>query len=153
MYACYTTKTGSSDAAPGVPGANYSSLLFNGAFSSTDSDLGQGITDFGKRLAWQHVSQAWFSNSSPGKGYLHIPIAPLDATQAAKLNTKLGTSQFRTNAPTNPAYALQNSGLTPLEDTVLTANTYFSGTLTDARKPHSPCRRCRTLAARISWWR
>jgi type IV pilus assembly protein PilY1 len=102
------------------------------ALSPTDSDLGQGITDFGKRLAWQYVSQAWFNNTSPGKGYLHVPVALLDSAQAARINVKLGTSQFAVNMPTNSAYPLQNAGLTPLEGTVMTANDYFSGNLTAA---------------------
>lgn len=131
-YSCYSTKTGTSDAVPGASGAGYSNNFYNGQFSPTDSDLGQGITDFGKRIAWQYVSPAWFANTSPGMGYLHVPVAALDATQAAKLNTKLGTSQFATNAPVNASYPLQNAGLSPLEGTVLTANNYFNGTLSDA---------------------
>jgi type IV pilus assembly protein PilY1 len=106
--------------------------LFNTAFLPTDSDLGQGITDFGSFLAWNWVSPAWFSNGSPGRGYVHVPIAFLDATQAAKFNTKLGTSQFAVNGPLNPALPLQNAGLTPLEGTLLTARDYFAGTLANA---------------------
>ena len=56
------------------------------------------------------MSPAWFSNGSPGKGYVHVPIAFLDATQAAKFNTKLGTSQFATNGPLNPAFPLAERG-------------------------------------------
>jgi len=139
-YSCFNTKTGSNAAADGIPGvagatnatAGYSGSISGGAFSPTDSDLGQGITDFGKHLAWQYVSSAWFNNTSPGLGYLHIPIATLNAAQATKLNTKLATSQFASNQPTNAAYPLQNSGLSPLEGTVLTANNYFAGTLSAA---------------------
>ncbi len=54
-------------------------------------------------------------------GFVHVPIAFLDATQVAKFNTKLGTSQFAVNAPLNPAFPLQNAGLTPLQGTLLTA--------------------------------
>ncbi len=125
-YSCSTTKTGISDAAPGALGAGYGATS-SSSFSPTDSDLGQGITDFGKRLAYQYVSRAWYVNSSPGKGYLHTPIALLDSTQANKLNTKLGTSQFTNNQPTNASFPLQNAGLSPLEGTVLTANNYFNG--------------------------
>lgn len=127
-YSCYNTKTGTSDAAPGVSGAGYVTNILNGAFSPTDSDLGQGITDFGKRISWQYTSRAWFANTSPGMGYLHTPISLLNAAQVTALNTKLGTSQFASNRPTNPAFPLQNSGLSPLEGTVLTANNYFNGT-------------------------
>ena len=134
-YSCYAAKSGSSDALPtdatSAQAAGYASYLYDTQYYPTDSDLGQGITDFGRFLAWSYVSQAWFSNGSPGAGYVHVPIAPLDATQAGKLNTKLATSQFSTNAPLDARYPLQNAGLTPLEGTVLTAQSYFSGTLSD----------------------
>lgn len=129
-YACYSNKTTTSDAAPAAAGSGYSTSKFTSSLSPTDSDLGQGITDFGKRLAWQYVSQAWFNNTSPGKGYLHVPIAALDATQAAKINKKLDTSQFASDQKTNINYPLQNAGLTPLEGTVMTAKDYFAGSLT-----------------------
>lgn len=128
-YTCYITKTGTSDAAPGSPGAGYSNQNGGGTFSSTDSDYGQGITDFGKFLLWQYVGPTWFVNTSPGMGYLHVPIANLDAAQATIINTKLDTSQFVTNQPTNPNYPLQNAGLSPLEGTILTANNYYAGNL------------------------
>lgn len=128
-YQCYSVKTGTSNAAPGGS-SGYATPLFNSSFNPTDSDLGQGITDFGKHLTWQAVGPSWFNNTSPGMGYLHVPVANLDAVQAAKIMTKLGTSQFVDNKPTDAAYPLQNAGLSPLEGTVLTANHYFGGTLT-----------------------
>jgi type IV pilus assembly protein PilY1 len=135
-YSCFRTKTGPSDVVPANGGQEavngWSNFLFGTAFLPTDSDLGQGITDFGSFLAWNWVSPAWFSNGSPGRGYVHVPIAFLDATQAAKFNTKLGTSQFAVNGPQNPALPLQNAGLTPLEGTLLTARDYFAGTLSNA---------------------
>ncbi len=126
-YSCYDTKANSSNTAT-VAGGGYSGNFLNGAFSPTTSDLGQGITDFGHLITQQFVDNSWFSNSSPGKGYLHTPLALLDAVQATKLNNKLATSRPATdaNAPTNPANPLQNSGLAPLEGTLLTANNYFN---------------------------
>ncbi len=129
-YACYKTKTGASNEL--ALSGGYSNGLFNGSLSPTDSDLGQGITDFGKRLTWQMVSLAWFNNTSPGMGYLHVPVADLTTAHANKILTKLGTSQFGDNKPVDPAWPLQNAGLSPLEGTVLTANNYFAGTLTQA---------------------
>lgn len=126
-YSCFRNKTNTVDDATGL-----SSHWFNSSFSPTDSDLAQNILDFGTFITWDYVSQTWFSNTSPGRGYLHTPLADLDATQAAALNIKLGTSQFVTNAPTNPAFSLQNAGLTPLEGTLLTAKDYFEGNLTQA---------------------
>ncbi len=134
-YRCYNDKNGISDALPGPTGtgdaaAGYTGFFFNGPLSPTDSDLAQGILDFGRFLSWYWVSPTWFSNASPGRGYLHTPVANLNATQASKLNTKLGTSQFTSNKPVDPGFPLQNAGLTPLEGTLLTAKDYFDGNLT-----------------------
>lgn len=134
-YRCYTTKTGTSDTLPAADGtgaaaAGYGGSTFTGTFSPTDSDLAQGILDFGRFLTWSHVGPTWFSNGSPGRGYLHVPIGDLDATKAAAINTKLGTSQFSTNGPTTSSLPLQNAGLTPIEGTFLTAKDYFAGNLT-----------------------
>lgn len=134
-YRCHTTKTGTSDTLPaangtGAAAAGYGGSTFTGTFSPTDSDLAQGILDFGRFITWSHVGPTWFSNSSPGRGYLHVPIGNLDATKAAAINTKLGTSQFSTNGPTTSSLPLQNAGLTPIEGTFMTAKDYFAGNLT-----------------------
>ena len=80
-YFCWRTKVGPSDVVPANNGQNapngWSNALFTTAFLPTDSDLGQGITDFGSFLAWNWVSPAWFSNGSPGRGFVHVPIAKL----------------------------------------------------------------------------
>lgn len=139
-YRCFSSKTGTSDTLPAwgngasEAAAGYSSVFYQGQFWPTDSDLAQGILDFGKQNTWRYVSRTWFVNSSPGRGYLHTPIAVLDSAQASKLNTKLGTSQFVSNKPTDPAYPLQNAGLTPIEGTLLTAKDYFGGTLAAANQ-------------------
>lgn len=142
-YACYGTKTGTSDAAPGVAGAGYGSYQDAFGFVPTDSDLAQNISYFGTRLVSFDVGPTWFSNKSPGKGYLHVPVANLDATQAGKLNLKLATSVVPTyssgsyntnptsivggNTPTNPNAPLQNAGLSPITGTFMTATDYFNG--------------------------
>jgi type IV pilus assembly protein PilY1 len=136
-YRCYTIKTGTSDALPaydgtGAAAAGYSGGTFTLPVSPTDSDLAQGILDFGRFISWSYVSPTWFSNSNPGRGFLHVPIGNLDAAKAAALNNKLATSQFTSNKPTDPAYPLQNAGLTPIEGTLLTARDYFLGNLTAA---------------------
>ena len=142
-FACYDTKTGTSDAAPGVAGAGYGTLQFSSVFGPTESDYAQAIDDFGQRLTSYDVGPAWFSNTSPGLGYLHVPIANLDTTQANKLNLKLATSVVPTytsgvwndnptgisggNTPTNPNAPLQNAGLSPITGTFKTATDYFNG--------------------------
>lgn len=139
-YRCFRTKTSASDTLP-IFGdvANetlngWGSLFGTYSFFPTDSDLGQGITDFGRYMAWTFVSDTWFSNGSPGGGYLHVPIANLGPLQAGLLNAKLGTSQFAVNAPTDPTRPLQNAGLTPIEGTLFTIRDYFQGNLTDAAR-------------------
>ena len=140
-YNCFRNKLGTSNLlpAPATRGADELTAGYAGAIGSftffpTDSDLGQGITDFGRFMSWNWVSPAWFSNGSPGRGYVHVPISFLDAAQAARFNTKLGTSQFIVNGPSDPALPLQNAGLTPLEGTLLTARDYFAGTLGNAQE-------------------
>ena len=142
-YACYSTKTGTSDAAPGAPGAGYGAYFGTFGFFPTDSDLAQNILDFGTRVTSSDVGPTWFSNASPGLGYLHVPVANLDATQAGKLGLKLATSvvpayssgSYNTNptaiaggnTPTNPNAPLQNAGLSPITGTFMTARDYYNG--------------------------
>ena len=144
-YSCYGTKTGTSDAA--APGAGYGSFQFSGTFGPTESDYAQAIDDFGRRITSYDVGPTWFANTSPGKGYLHVPIANLDTTQAGKLNLKLATSVVPTytagvwndnptgisggNTATNPNAPLQNAGLSPITGTFLTAKDYFNGATTN----------------------
>lgn len=134
-YRCFGNKSGTSDALPAwangasEAAAGYSSgPFYNGVFFPTDSDLAQNILDFGRFMSWYHVGDTWFSNNSPGRGFLHTPIADLDAAQVSSLNAKLATSQFSTATDT----PLRNAGLTPLEGTLLTAKDYFDGNLTSA---------------------
>ena len=134
-YRCFRRKVGTSDALPiwgnsaSEAAAGYSNYWFTSRFYPTDSDYAQNILDFGRFLTWSWVSRTWFSNNSPGRGYLHVPIAELDSSQADLLDIKLATSQFSINGPTNPNLPLQNAGLTPIEGTLLTARDYFLGQL------------------------
>lgn len=146
-YKCSSTKTGISDAAPGVSGAGYGATAGPYTFSPTDSDYAQAIDDFGQRLASTDAGPTWFSNGSPGKGYLHVPIANLDTTQAAKLNLKLATEVVPTltsgtwndnptsisggNTWNNANAPLINAGLTPITGTFMTAKDYFNGATTN----------------------
>jgi len=149
-YRCFSNYTGTTDTLPTPPGpapaphstscgsycnntvtatensAGYSGFKGGYYVYPTDSDLAQGISDFGRFNPYFYVGPTWFSNASPGGGYLHVPISFLDSTQAGKMNTKLGTSQFVSNKPTNPSYPLQNAGLTAIEGTLVTTQTYFN---------------------------
>ncbi len=130
-YRCFSSKTSNSNIVPASNGAaetaeGYISSIWGGSayqFFPTDSDVAQNILDFGARMGWTYVGKTWFSNSTPGRGYLHTPVADLDATQAALLNAKLATSQFSSATDT----PLRNAGLTPLEGTLDTALNYYNG--------------------------
>ncbi|MHB1245191.1 MAG: pilus assembly protein [Sulfuriferula sp.] len=155
-YRCFSTMTGTSDTLPATPGSNsnasittdetaagYGSYINTYSFYPTDSDLAQNILDFGTRMVSFDVGPAWFSNRSPGLGYLHVPVANLDTTQAGKLGLKLATSVVPTyssggyntnptsisggNNPTNPNAPLQNAGLSPITGTFMTAQDYYNG--------------------------
>jgi type IV pilus assembly protein PilY1 len=148
-YLCWQNKTGTSNNVPvlvfqpppdntllDIPAtvaagiaSGYNNPLSIDTIIPTTSDVAQGITDFGKLVPSTYVDRAWFNNSSPGMGYLHTPLALLDTTQAAKINNKLTISQpaIDANLPTSPTAPLQNSGLAPLEGTLLTAKNYFLG--------------------------
>ena len=119
-YQCYENKNNALDDSTG-----FSPPRFTSYFSPTDSDIAQGIYDFGKFLSWNHVGPTWFSNNSPGKGMLHVEIAEVDAAQQNLLLDKLATSQFLSASDT----PLRNAGLTPLEGTLQSASAYFQGTL------------------------
>ncbi len=136
-YRCYNTKTGTSDVLPAANDTSaalqgYTGNFYNGQLSPTDSDLAQGILDFGRFLTWNYIGPTWFSNSNPGRGYLHVTVGALDTAKATAINTKLGTSQFVTNGSTNATLPLQNAGLTPIQGTFLTAQDYFAGNLAAA---------------------
>jgi Tfp pilus tip-associated adhesin PilY1 len=120
-YACYRNKTNTSNSFP----SGFSSKWFNSSFYPTDSDYAQDILDFGKFMTWHYVGRTWFSNSSPGKGMLHLGINDVDAAHKTKLLNKLATSQFSTNTDT----PLRNAGLTPIAGTLNSAKSYFAGTL------------------------
>ncbi len=136
-YRCFQTKTGSSDTLPtwgdaaSEAAAGYTNFWFSSSFNPTDSDFAQGITDFGRFMTWNWVSPTWFRNESPGRGFLHVPLKDLDATQAAALKTKLACNIPGTPAPCT-ADGIPNAGLTPIEGTLLTALDYYGGAWTDA---------------------
>lgn len=141
-YRCYRNKTGTSDVLPqmngtGAADAGYSSFLYNTSFSPTDSDLAQGILDFGRFNSWQYVGRTWFRNDSPGRGYLDVPIKALDAAQATSLKTRLACNipPGATGACTTDG--IKNAGLTPIQGTLLTARDYFKGTWNVANEGYS----------------
>ena len=134
----YTTHTGTSDSS-GYDIDQYGRPL---PFTPTDSDLAANYHNFGQLAPAQYVGDAWYVNSSPGNGYLHVPIADTDAGQATLLLGKLGNVQS-TGVPTpylnsHDAYMLScvngnacpyvvNAGLTPTAGVFHSAYNYFNG--------------------------
>jgi type IV pilus assembly protein PilY1 len=145
-YRCFSNKTGINDGvvSPLPSGSiktsetalGYSGLYGTFAFSPTDSDLAQGILDFGKLIAWTYVGRTWFRNDSPGRGYLHVPIKPLNASHKSILLDNL-----KCNIPGQPSpcssTGIPNAGLTPIEGTLLTARDYFKGTWTNTSEGYT----------------
>jgi len=148
-YRCFSKKTGTNDGivsplpnswtiTPAENALGYSGRLYGiFAFWPTDSDLAQGILDFGKLNAWTYVGRTWFRNDSPGRGYLHVPIKLLDASHKSSLLDKL-----KCNIPGQPSpcssTGIPNAGLTPIEGTLLTARDYFKGTWTNTSEGYTP---------------
>lgn len=134
-YSCYPTKTGISNVLAATEG--YSGALSTRTFVATDSDIAQGIYDFGNQLSWNYISRAWYVNSSPGRGYLHTPIKLLDSTQATTIKNKLKCNIPELPSPCESS-GIKNAGLTPIEGTLLTAKDYFAGSLTNTSEFVSP---------------
>ena len=133
LYSCWASKTGTSNVIPAddqhANAQGYFNKIWYNYEYAGDQDIAQGILDFGKILTWETTGMAWYANTAPGKGYLHIPLSLLNTDQIAALNKKLATSKPTTdsNSPIDVSKPLQNSGLSALEGTVLTANNYFNG--------------------------
>ena len=134
-YSCYGVKEGTSDGFNG-----YSSYLGRGRFYPTDSDKALGYLDFGRRLSWTYVGKAWFSNTSPGDGYLHVEAEDLVDESGAttityekirnlldpKENDESGYMSCGLSNKNKCPYIV-NAGLTPTAGTFQTAIDYFEG--------------------------
>lgn len=124
-FRCYRSKVGSSD-----NNNTYSNLIGNSSGQLNDSARARGVTHWGERMAALSFGEReWITVSSPGLGYLHTPIRPLNENQAKAIEKKLDpvTYDFSSGMETDPEKPLINAGLTPLEGTLLTARDYFSG--------------------------
>ncbi len=131
-YDIWGAKSGTSDADAGYSGSHSSS-----GFTLTDSDLAAGYGNIGRRNFSVQIGKAWFANSSPGIGYMQIPVDSNDNvnTQKNKLLTKLTTYSGNqtgymactsTSDPNTCSYIV-NAGLTPTAGTLKTATDYFTG--------------------------
>lgn len=103
----------------------------------TDSMRQRGVPEWGERALFTQLNQIeWRSNSSPGLGYLHVPIRGTAGDQAADdahwdaLIAKLQPQRHDWvpadgNVLVDPSWPLISAGLTPLEGTMRTAADYF----------------------------
>ena len=138
-YDLYLTKTGTSDGIP-LSGNEYGYSNYNNSTSliPTDSDIALGYREFGRRAASFNVGQTWKANSSPGGGYLQVPVEKngSDNQQLNSLLKKLKTYENDqtgymetcqdTSNPNNCSYIL-SAGLTPTAGTLQAAISYFQG--------------------------
>jgi Tfp pilus tip-associated adhesin PilY1 len=138
-YRSYRDKTGVLDPPSGATDSDltgiygYANYHTNYTFIPTDEDIAAGFTEFGEQMFWVHIGPTWFSNSSPGKGYLHVPIVDSTTAHITALGEKLGTSNFSTTASDHPNSdlntPLRNAGLTPLAGALESACLNFQGNL------------------------
>ena len=148
VYKCYADKSGSSDSFSGYSGT----LLYDGYFIPTDSDLALGFKDFGRRLSWYDVGKTWYINSSPGTGKLHVDVADIAdfngtlTSSYTSLMNKLrpmdgNSTRYMscTLSNKNDCSYIVNAGLTPTAGTLEEAIKYFSGTSPYSSPIESAC--------------
>ncbi|WP_447894511.1 pilus assembly protein [Vreelandella sp. GE22] len=101
-----------------------------------DSLRQRGIPNWGAHTASIALNQLeWRTASSPGLGYLHVPIGgslpdgSIDNAHWTSILTKLQPQRHdwngNGNPMTDPAWPLLATGLTPIEGTMYTARDYF----------------------------
>lgn len=136
-YTCYNTMSVANNLER--YNANFTSSIGGFTITLTDSMRQRGVTDWGQYVVFTELKQnEWRANSSPGPGFLHVPIGGTNAdgtTNAAhwdRIITKLQPqkvtySATQGNVLVNPTWPIIAAGLTPLEGTMRTARDYFLG--------------------------
>jgi Tfp pilus tip-associated adhesin PilY1 len=134
-YRCYTSKSGTLDISPdGVNNDAAAIAEYVGthigtySLALTDSDVAAGFWQIGAQIAWNHVGSACLSTSTPGGGYLHVPVADSSAGHISDLEDVLDTW----NGDCSTDDPLRNAGFTPMATTLGTARDYFEGNLSSA---------------------
>ncbi len=129
--------TGGSNSPSISDGVSYSNPVgSNFTLPLVDSLRQRGIPNWGAHTASMQLNQwEWRTTSSPGLGYLHVPIGGLNndgtvnAAHWEAIETKLGTQRHEWNGSgnpmTDPSWPLLATGLTPIEGTMYTARDYF----------------------------
>ncbi|MDX5335183.1 MAG: hypothetical protein LPK13_03755 [Marinobacter sp.] len=124
---------------------SWGTQTFNGTISIVDAMRQRGIPEWGSYLNYMPLYQnEWRSNVSPGLGYLHVPIggvvygadgrpSGIDPAHWDHLEAKLQPQRVSWNGsnPVNPLvdpdWPLIAAGLTPIEGTIQTVQSYLSG--------------------------
>ncbi|MFI0474154.1 pilus assembly protein [Halomonas sp. HMF6819] len=118
-------------------GIAYRSRIYpNYTLPLVDSLRQRGIPNWGANTASIALNQwEWRTTSSPGLGYLHVPIGGLNAdgsindTHWNRILTKLQPQRHEWsgsgNPMTDPTWPLLATGLTPIEGTMYTVRDYF----------------------------
>ncbi|WP_447927230.1 pilus assembly protein [Vreelandella sp. EE27] len=120
----------------GSNGLSYSDYDGAAQIALVDSMRQRGIPNWGQNILSLQLNQLeWRTTSSPGLGYLHVPIGGLntdgsiDNAHWSRILTKLQPQRHDWNGSGNPmidpAWPLLATGLTPIEGTMYTARDYF----------------------------
>ncbi|WP_264429143.1 pilus assembly protein [Halomonas qaidamensis] len=134
----YRSLTSGSSGSPFIgDGIYYSSpVRSNFTLPLVDSLRQRGIPNWGSHTASIQLNQwEWRTTSSPGLGYLHVPIGGLNADGTVNdahweaIETKLDSQRHEWNGSgnpmTDPNWPLIATGLTPIEGTMYTVRDYF----------------------------
>ncbi len=134
----YRSLTNGFSSSPAIGDGISYRLPVNSSYSLplVDSLRQRGISNWGGHTASLQLNQwEWRTTSSPGLGYLHVPIGGLNQDGSVNdahwtaIETKLGTQRHEWNGNgnpmTDPAWPLLATGLTPIEGTMYTARDYF----------------------------
>ncbi|AVI62217.1 pilus assembly protein [Halomonas sp. GFAJ-1] len=132
-----SSSCGRSCTRPDAPhGVYYADYVASAGLPLVDSLRQRGIPNWGAHvLSLQLNQREWRTTSSPGLGYLHVPIGGLNddgtvnSAHWEAIETKLGTQRHdwsgHGNPLTDPEWPLISAGLTPIEGTMYTARDYF----------------------------
>lgn len=143
-FRCFGAKTGTNNNLPADNdgGFGYSNHQGNTNGNLSDSARARGVTHWGQRMVFlQYNHPEWVAVGSPGLGFLHTPIQRLDDDHALALQKKLAPQHHDTsnsNLFIDSDEPVIVAGLTPLEGTLHTARSYFTGSGGNASATFGP---------------
>lgn len=134
-FRCFGEKSGTSNLIPNnnLDQYGYTNYQRNTSGNLNDSARARGVTHWGQRMVFLTFGQdEYVAVSSPGLGYLHVPIGSLEDDHLEWLETKLDTHDRSISWNNNETLTGDDrpvivAGLTPLEGSLYTARDYFLG--------------------------